>query len=483
MELIALYDGTLREDSSTGANSLGIENIALDKSPMLKESAENHLRTMLMYLWLFEFLHKNPSLFGKNFKPLTIVEKIAKCERKIVDTAPSPYMRPVLKQILQKNSQNLWKGISISLKNSDQLISSTAEDTTQQWLSNLLREKLKHQPISIPSAAAKAEVQQKETKDLHGLTKTVKKGVQTALKSLDPKNVATLQNINKITNKLVENSSHSIVIDGDGNLMCAEEYNNKVVREMCDELKKSNPVKGKNETEKLKNLFEKLANEAIASGKFQKKNFNSLKKVLKKFGGNNAGNDVNKLVEMTKLLENESTKLVDKSGKIDSDRFLSLTQKIMFDGESSDEDERQKKSSTNKPIYPPFTLDTINDCILALSEVISPIDDVERENFIYLTSPQIEVRDLNLVFVEKASAEASESDEQKRLTAIEENFLFTVYRTIVYALKQNENNVEKSHLNGLIERNKRIFVDIILRSKRFEQKLRERNARNSNVLF
>lgn len=189
------------------------------------------------------------------------------------------------------------------------------------------------------------------------------------------------------------------------------------------------------------------------------------------------GNKISK-----KLLGNSSNSnemVIEKKGN---------TIKIITNSESSKDDQQQQwlENSANKTTYPPYTLDTVNDCILALSGIILPNDDVaERDYFIRHPSLQIEVRDLGLqlVFVEKVSTEdeKAEGDAQKRLEAVKENFLFIAYRQIVCALKQSEKSVEKSHLNGLIERNKRIFVGIILRSKRFEHQLRERNIQEENV--
>ena len=229
----------------------------------------------------------------------------------------------------------------------------------------------------------------------------------------------------------------------------------------------------------MKNFFEKYANESNASGKLHPQNLHSLKKALKKLGRNQTNTEINKLIEKSKMLQKESPQLVDKYGKIENERFLTLAQGKISTGES-----KPQKNSLNKSIYPPYTLDTLNDCILALAQIISPICDVESDVLIYLSSAKLEVRDLSLVFVKNDSTEGGEStkSDEQRLEALEENFLFTAYRQIVCALKQNEKSVEKTQLNGLIERNKRIFVDIILRSKKFERELTERNLDKAIVI-
>ena len=229
----------------------------------------------------------------------------------------------------------------------------------------------------------------------------------------------------------------------------------------------------------MKNFFEKYANESNASGKLHPQNLHSLKKALKKLGRNQTNSEMNKLIDKSKMLQKETLQFAEKSSKFNSERFLTLAQGKISTGES-----KPQKNSLNKSIYPPYTLDTLNDCILALAQIISPICDVESDVFIYLSSAKLEVRDLSLVFVKKDSTEggkSTKSDEQ-RLEALEENFLFTAYRQIVCALKQNEKSVEKTQLNGHIERNKRIFVDIILRSKKFERELTERNLDKAIVI-
>ena len=368
LELIAFYDG-MTEDQPDKVE----QNISLEKSPMLKENVETHVRTMISCIWAFAFLQHNLSMWHE-FKKLNVVDKIARCERKIVGTASSPNLRPILKQILQKNSQLLWKSIvSVVSKGGNSV--NVCEDTSNRWLSAIVREKLKQISGSIPSTDH-SEIQQKKLvkKELDLVLKTVKKEARKAFKSDEPNNIKNLQNLgNKISMKLLAD-------------------------------------------------FPSVINE----------------------GGSTTTNS-----------------------------------------ETSKEEQHQQRSenSANTTKYPPYSLDTANDCILALAQIISPRDDDERDHFIHRLSPQIDVRDLGLVFVEKASTEAgtTESDEQKRLEAAEENFLFIAYRQIIYALNQNEKTVDKSYLNGLIESNKRIFVDIILRSKRFEQQLRERNVQNNNV--
>ena len=381
LELIAFYDENLLKDDSAagrGQNSLSAENISIDISPMLKIDVKPHLQTMILCIWSFVFLLKNPTItLLHQFKRQKIIENITKIERKIVNTASSPNLRPILKKILQKNSFLLWKNIA-SEGSMDR-----NEDTTNKWLSDMLREKLKQLASSISSAEEQQIEQTKlAKKDINFVVKTVKKEARKAFNSAEPNNMKKLQLLgNKISKKLLGNSSNSneMVIEKEGN-----------------------------------------------------------------------------------------------------------TIKIITNSESWKDDQQQQRSenSANKTTYPPYTLDTVNDCILALSGIISPNDDVaERDYFLRHPSPQIEVRDLGLVFVEKVSTEdeKAEGDEQKRLEAVKENFLFIAYRQIVCALKQSEKSVEKSHLNGLIERNKRIFVGIILRSKRFEHKLRERNIQEENV--
>ena len=160
-----------------------------------------------------------------------------------------------------------------------------------------------------------------------------------------------------------------------------------------------------------------------------------------------------------------------------------LLEQVAIAGEPSDEDKQKSQLHdkwTNSASYPPYTLDTLNDCILALAKVIAVTTTIGDEFLTHFR--QVEVRDLSLVFEENVSTEsATENVDHKRLKEVELNFLFAAYRAIVYALKQSEGIVENSHLNGLIERNKRIFVDVILRSKKFEQHMRERNAPHINV--
>ena len=225
-----------------------------------------------------------------------------------------------------------------------------------------------------------------------------------------------------------------------------------------------------------KKRVENLDNEALITeneDKFNGQKFKSNKvegDKLMKNSSNNDENDTNKLKNL--LVRNHESDLI--------------AQKMAVTGETSDEANQQKplpqlNNSTVKASYAPYTLDTLNDCALALAKIIAEMGDSESDDLL-TQSPQIGVRDLSLVFVGNVSTELeAESDEQKRLKAVEGNFLFAAYRAIVYALKQNERSVECSHLNGLIERNKRIFVDIILRSKKFEQTMTERNTPNNNV--
>lgn len=468
LELISFYDDNLLESSSTTSAkySLRTEQISLEKSPMLKEGAKMHLQTMILCIWRFNWLISLEPSIRDSFNLLKIVDKISKCERKIVAAASCPGLRQVLRKFLQKISLLLWG----TFGNKDP--AEINEDTMKnKWLSDLLREKLKQL-----APAAETQIQQKklQKKDINSMIKIMNKSVSNALKSDEPNKVETLQNIvNKMTKKLLGNSSDVAIIDDDGTKMEVKEWSNKFVLETLENIEKNSHA-GNKGSEKMQNLFEKYE-----SGKFHPQNLYSLKKALKKLGRNQTNSEMNKLIDKSKMLQKETLQFAEKSSKFNSERFLTLAQGKISTGES-----KPQKNSLNKSIYPPYTLDTLNDCILALAQIISPICDVESDVFIYLSSAKLEVRDLSLAFVKKDSTEggkSTKSDEQ-RLEALEENFLFTAYRQIVCALKQNEKSVEKTQLNGLIERNKRIFVDIILRSKKFERELTERNLDKAIVI-
>lgn len=62
----------------------------------------------------------------------------------------------------------------------------------------------------------------------------------------------------------------------------------------------------------------------------------------------------------------------------------------------------------------------------------------------------------------------------KRLLELENNFLFAAYRALIEALKMNERYlVNESHLKDMFNAEKKLFVDIILRSARFGYLLKE----------
>ena len=388
LDLIAVYDATLTEHLLE-QNSIRTENILLETSPMLKENAERHFRTMIAYIRLLNFLWRVSFKWGHNVNPLKFVDKIARCERKIVDAVHGFKLRPVTKQIFQKYSMLLWESLNKSNK----------DDITRAgvWLSTVLREKAKKWSSKISTAVSENKMQKEQTK--------VKKGAH---------------------KKRVENLDNETLIDENEDKFDGQKFKSNKVK--GDKLMENSSNDDENGTDKLKNL----------------------------------------------LVRNHESDLI--------------AEKMAVTSETPDEVHQQKllpqlNNSAGKASYPPYTLDTLNDCALVLTKIISEIDDFKSDDLLtHCQSPQVEVRDLSLVFVGNVSTEsAAESDDQKRLKAVEGNFLFAAYRAIVYALKQNEKSVECSHLNGLIERNKRIFVDIILRSKKFEQIMTEQNAPNSNV--
>ena len=390
-QLIEFYDGTLAEHLCE-QNSTHSEDVSLETGPLLNEDAQSH--SQIMIVWLFSFLCHGSFKCNHNVNPLKLVDKIAKCERKIVDAASDAKLRPVTKQIFQKYCILLWESLneSESSKKDDAHMSGV-------WLSTVLRGKAKKCSHRISPTGIETKIQKEQKKAKKGGRKKMKFG-QNNIENVDSKIPDS-----DISKRILTNEIANKLVDG----MMFKEPSNKVEGDLPD----------------------KLIN-----------------------------------------VRNHESDLI--------------ARKMAVTGETSDEANKQKplpqlNNSVGKASYSPYTLDTLNDCALALAKIIAEMGDSESDDF-FAQSPQIEVRDLSFVFVGNIpTASSAESDDQKRLKAVKGNFLFIAYREIVYALKQNEKSVERSHLNGLIERNKRIFVDIILRSKKFEQTMTEWNTPNNNV--
>ena len=75
LDLIAVYDDTLTEHLSE-QNSIHTENILLETSPMLKENAERHFRTMIAYIRLLNFLWRVSFNWGHNVAKREFIKEI-----------------------------------------------------------------------------------------------------------------------------------------------------------------------------------------------------------------------------------------------------------------------------------------------------------------------------------------------------------------------------------------------------------------------
>ena len=147
-----------------------------------------------------------------------------------------------------------------------------------------------------------------------------------------------------------------------------------------------------------------------------------------------------------------------------------IEQNAAFD-ESIDNDESELKSENKKmTLEEPesiegFSLEAVNDCILALHNFLS------TKNLLTLDTSLIKRSEL-LLAGSSISNESDEedadlkgnSDSEKYISELEQNFLFITYRTLIEALKKSANDGKdiKDFITGMLVLLRTMFMKVLL---------------------